>query len=185
MSSRAPLKSKPQLLGSQYRYLFTLSPEWRKMGLWFPQDGVGRNNSLLKGKNLARKAPPILRDPVPEIPCTVAFWNRLWNNCIFKFRLPNRHQRFLDKFTKFITESQQFYRVWPFLVNEMHYQGDKGPVTVQLISEDEKFWLMQLGFFSHQFQEVREHFDVVGVLQGRDSSTLIHPIVTLTRQMRR
>lgn len=37
-------------------------------------------------------------------------------------------------------------------VNEMHYLGDKGPVTVQLISEDEKFWLMQLGFFLTSFK---------------------------------
>lgn len=117
--------------------------------MWFPQDGVGRNNSLLKGKNLARKAPPILRDPVPEIPCTVAFWNRLWKIVFLNldYGIGIKDSRINLQSSSQRANNSTAYGL--SFVNEMHYLGDKGPVTVQLISEDEKFWLMQLGFFSH------------------------------------
>ena len=42
MSSFNPAKSKPTVFLSKYLYWRTSRPESRKMGVWLPQDGVGR-----------------------------------------------------------------------------------------------------------------------------------------------
>lgn len=71
ISSRAPWKSMPHVIGSKYRYVLTFSPACLNSGVWLGQLGNGKYTSLL-GPNAFKNAAPIRNAPVPEIDWTVA-----------------------------------------------------------------------------------------------------------------